>query len=105
MQWRYMMAEQKETRKIQIAFPDNMKGGVYSNMMQVKHTREEFILDFIMVSPPAGTITARVIMSPGHIKRTIAALQENVKKYEEKFGSIKQAEEPHGKGHIGFKTG
>ena len=82
-----------------------MKGGVYSNLMQVQHTREEFILDFIMVSPPAGTITARVIMSPGHIKRTIAALQENVKRYEEKFGPIKQAEEPHGKGALGFKTG
>ena len=84
------MAEQKEAPKIQIEIPDNMKGGVYSNLMQVQHTREEFILTFIMVSPPTGSVTARVIMSPGHIKRTIAALQVNVKKYEEKFGSIKQ---------------
>jgi len=38
------------------------------------------------------------------MKRTIAALQENAKKYEAAFGSIKQAEEPHGKGQIGFKT-
>ena len=100
-----IMAEQKEAQKIQIAIPDNMKGGVYSNLMQIQHTREEFILTFVMVSPPTGTVTARVIMSPGHIKRTIAALEENVKKYEDKFGSIKQAEEPHGKGSIGFKTG
>jgi hypothetical protein len=99
------MSEQKEPQKIQIAFPDNMKGGVYSNLLMIQHTREEFILDFIMVSPPAGSLTARVIMSPGHIKRTIAALQENVKKYEQQFGNIKQAEEPHGKGQIGFKTG
>ena len=98
------MAEQKEAPKIQISFPDNMKGGVYSNLMRIQHTREEFILDFIMVSPPAGALTARVIMSPGHIKRTIAALQGNVKKYAEKFGSIKQAEEPHGTGKLGFKT-
>ena len=99
------MAEQKKPIEIEITIPDNMKGGVYSNLMQIQHTREEFILTFIMVSPPTGAATARVIMSPGHIKRTIAALQENVKKYEEKFGSIKQAEEPHGKGQLGFKTG
>ena len=99
------MVEEKKPAGIEIAIPDNMKGGVYSNLMQIQHTREEFILTFIMVSPPTGAVTARVIMSPGHIKRTIAALQENVKKYEEKFGSIKQAEEPHGKGQLGFKTG
>lgn len=98
------MVEQKEPQKIQIAMPENVQGGVYSNLMQIQHTREEFILTFIMVSPPTGSVTARVIMSPGHIKRTIAALQENVKKYEEKFGTIKQAEEPHGKGQLGFKT-
>jgi hypothetical protein len=100
-----MMSEQKEPQKIQIAIPENMKGGVYSNLMQIQHTREEFILTFVMVSPPTGTVTARVIMSPGHMKRTIAALQENAKKYEAAFGSIKQAEEPHGKGQLGFKTG
>jgi hypothetical protein len=100
-----MMAEQKDAQEIKIHIPDDMKGGVYSNLMQVQHTREEFILTFVMVAPPTGSVTARVIMSPGHIKRTIAALQENVKKYEEKFGSIKQAEEPHGKGKLGFKTG
>ena len=99
------MAEQKKPAGIEISIPDNMKGGVYSNLMQIQHTREEFILTFIMVSPPTGSVNARVIMSPGHIKRTIAALQENVKKYEGKFGSITQAEEPHGKGQLGFKTG
>lgn len=100
-----MMAEQKGAPQIQVSFPDSLKGGVYSNLMEVKHTREEFILDFYMVSPPVGAITARVIMSPGHMKRTIADLQENVKKYEGNFGTIKQAEEPHGKGKLGFRSG
>lgn len=40
--------------------------------------------------------------SPGHIKRIISALQDNVKKYEAKFGTIIQAEEP--KGNIGFNA-
>jgi hypothetical protein len=39
-------------------------------------------------------------MSPGHVKRVISALQENMKRYEEKFGKIKEAETPEG--NIGF---
>jgi hypothetical protein len=65
--------------------------------MVVTHTKEEFILDFLMVVPPAGTVTARVIVSPGHMKRILAALQENISKYESAFGTIQIAEEPKGK--------
>jgi len=97
------MAEQKQAEKaIQVSFPDNLKGGVYSNLMFVTHTKEEFILDFIMVSPPQGAVTARVIMSPGHMKRTLVALQENLKKYEKNYGTLKEAPEPT-KGKLGFR--
>jgi len=96
------MAESKESQKIRMVFPEHLKAGTYSNLMIVNHTREEFILDFLMVSPPEGTVSARVIMSPGHMKRTIIALQENVKRYEEKFGKITEAKEPGGKGPLGF---
>ena len=86
--------------EIQVTFPEQLKGGVYSNNMVVTHTKEEFILDFLMVSPPAGTVTARVILSPGHARRVAAALTENVRKYESAFGAIPATEEPPGK--IGF---
>jgi len=72
---------------------DDLKGG-YSNLMQILHTKEEFILDFFLVSPPQGILTSRVIMSPGHLKRLIKALKENVSKYEEKFGKIEEAASP-----------
>jgi len=62
-------------QEIKVNFPPNLQGGVYSNNMVVTHTKEEFILDFIMVAPPAGAVTARVIVSPGHMKRILAALQ------------------------------
>ena len=41
--------------EIQVTFPEHLKGGVYSNSMTVTHTREEFVLDFLMVTllPPA----------------------------------------------------
>jgi uncharacterized protein DUF3467 len=82
---------------IKINIPPGLLGGVYSNNMVVTHTKEEFILDFLMVVPPAGTVTSRVVVSPGHVKRILATLQENISKYESTFGTIQIAEEPKGK--------
>ena len=95
------MAEQKEAK---IIIPDHLRAGVYSNLMIVNHTREEFLLDFVMISPPGAVVSARVIMSPGHIKRAITALQSSVKQYEDKFGKIVEAKEPMGKPLLGFHT-
>ncbi len=83
--------------EIQVTFPDHLKGGVYANNMSVAHTREEFVIDFLMVAPPAGSVTARIILSPGHVKRVVSVLAENLRKYEEAFGAIRAAEEPAGK--------
>jgi len=84
-------------KEIKVNFPQELQGGVYANNMVVAHTKEEFILDFLMVAPPAGTVTARVIVSPGHMKRILEALRENLSKYENTFGTIQIAEEPKGK--------
>ena len=94
------MANQQE---IKIQLPQDKQGGVYANNMFVMHTREEFIMDFIMAVPPAGTVNARVITSPGHVKRIIAALQENLRKYEAAYGEIKLTDEP--KGTLKFEGG
>jgi len=93
------MVEQKE---IKIRIRDEDLKGNYSNLMQVLHTKEEFILDFFLVSPPQGTLVSRIIMSPGHFKRMIRALEENIAKYEGKFGKIEEAEIPESS--IGFKV-
>ena len=94
------MAEGPGPKEIKVSFPEKMQGGVYANNMVVSHTKEEFILDFIMAAPPAGAVTARVIVSPGHMKRILEALRDNVSKYEKTFGTIQIAEAP--KGTIGF---
>jgi hypothetical protein len=91
------MANQQQ---IQIKAKDEDLKGDYSNMMQVLHTKEEFVLDFFFVSPPQGVLCSRVIMNPGHFKRMIRALQTNIEGYEEKFGKIVEAEIPEAK--IGF---
>lgn len=95
------MADKENDQELQIKFPEELIGGVYANNMIVAHTREEFILDFIMAAPPAGTVTSRVILNPGHIMRVIKALQDNLKKYEESYGKIDSGPEQGG-GNVQF---
>ena len=89
--------------EIKVKLPDEILGGVYANTVVVTHTQEEFIMDFMVVAPPTGKVTARVIMSPAHTKRVVAALQANVKKYEDRFGNLRAAPEPP-KEKLGFHT-
>jgi hypothetical protein len=90
-------------REIRVEMRKELAGGVYANSLRITHTPEEFVLDFIMIAPPSGDVTARVITSPGHMKRILLALKENIRKYEEKYGKIKPSVEPAQEGHIGFK--
>ncbi len=87
-------------REIKVNLPEQIQKGVYSNNTIVSHTKEEFIIDFLMVTPPAGTVASRVIVSPGHMKRIISTLQENLMKYETKFGTIEIFRDPGDKIHI-----
>ena len=91
-------------QQVQIRAKDDDLKGVYSNAMQVSHTHEEFVLDFYNLAPQGnvGSLSAKIIMSPGHMKRMVAALEDNVKKYEGQFGEIKVAEAP--KQEMGFNA-
>ena len=84
----------QQQKHIQIKAEGEELKGRYSNLMQVTHTQEEFMLDFFLVVPPQGTLTSRIILSPGHLKRAIKALEENLEKHEAKFGKIKEADAP-----------
>jgi len=79
--------------EIQIKVTDEKLKGEYSNMMQILHTKEEFVLDFISIFPPTGVLNSRIIVSPGHFKRMIKAMNENIKKYEDQFGKISEIDE------------
>lgn len=88
------MDNQHQQKQIQIKAHDDELKGKYSNLMQITHTQEEFMLDFFLVVPPQGSLTSRVILSPGHLKRITKALQDNIEKYEGKFGKIQEAQPP-----------
>jgi hypothetical protein len=87
-------------QQIQIKATDEDLKGRYSNLAQVSHAKEEFIIDFLNVFPPTGTLNARIIVSPGHFKRMLRAMQENLEKYENSFGKVEASEAPE---PIGFK--
>ncbi len=83
------MAETTEGIEIKIA--DEELKGRYCNLLRITHTRDEFVLDFIHLVPPAGIVTSRVVTSPGHMKRVLGAISTNIARYEEAFGAIPEA--------------
>jgi hypothetical protein len=94
---------EKKKNEIKVEYSKEIIGGVYANTVNIMHTPEEFIMDFYLVAPPSGTATARVITSPGHMKRVLQALKKNIDLYEKKYGTIKTAREPEHDQKIGFK--
>ncbi len=86
------MAEKNKGLNVKIS--DEQLKGRYSNLLRITHTREEFILDFINSVPPQAIVTARIVCSPGHLKRILRALAENLERYEKSFGVVEEAPEP-----------
>lgn len=95
-----MSQPQNPPKELNIKISDEELKGRYANLVRVSHTREEFILDFINMVPPQGVVTARLVMSPGHLKRFIGALTTNLQHYEKSFGAIQAAAEPHADGNV-----
>jgi hypothetical protein len=96
------MSEQQPVQNMQVKVSDEVLKGVFANMVQVGHTAEEFILDFMNLFPPQGVLTSRVVVTPQHMKRIVAALEDNLKKYEEQFGKVEAGSAPSQ--NIGFRT-
>ncbi len=76
-------------RQIQIITGDEMARGRYSNNMALSHSPEEFIIEWLLNSPSGTHLVSRVIVSPGHMRRIIDALSDNMRKYEAKFGPVR----------------
>jgi len=95
---------QQSNKQLQIKASDKKLQGEYANLMQLMHTKEEFVLDFMNIFPPTGTLNSRVIVSPGHFKRMVKAMAENLKKYEQQHGEIQMSESPQATNEsIGFQ--
>jgi hypothetical protein len=76
--------------RLSLQLDDDVAMGLYSNLVLINHTENEFLLDFAFFSPgtPRAKVRTRVISSPRHTKRLLRALQKNIERYEERFGVI-----------------
>ncbi|MBT8221472.1 MAG: DUF3467 domain-containing protein [Bacteroidia bacterium] len=90
------MAEEKKNPKnnINIELPEEVAEGIYSNLAIISHSHSEFVVDFIRLVPnvPKAKVKSRVILTPQHAKRLMAALAENIKKFEKQYGKVVEAE-------------
>jgi hypothetical protein len=82
------MADGKKQKRLPIKINDQVLKGVYANSLMVMHTEREFVLDFLSMFPPQGSVNARVVVRPESLKRMIRALKDNVDRYEARFGEI-----------------
>ena len=87
---------QDQQQQINIELKEDTAEGVYSNLVMISHSPEEFILDFIRVMPgvPKARVKSRVIVTPQHAKRLLRALADNIEKYEAAHGEIEERTPP-----------
>ena len=68
---------------------------VYSNFVEIRHATVEFLIDFKRIGPeePDGRKSppvVRLVLHPVVAKSFAQALGENIRKFEENFGTIPQ---------------
>ena len=98
------MAEPVKQQQVQIKADEKELLGQYSNLAMIHHNAEEFTLHFMYVFPNVaqGKLVASLILSPGHAKRMLRALSENIGRYEAQFGTIREAPETIPEPKVGF---
>jgi hypothetical protein len=86
------MADPKNQAQINIELNEETAQGIYSNLAVITHSASEFVIDFIRIMPgiPKAQVKSRIILTPEHAKRLVAAMQDNISKYEAVHGIIKE---------------
>lgn len=91
------MSDNKQPQQqLNIELPEEIAEGIYSNLAIVSHSSGEFVLDFIRMVPnvPKAKVKARLLLTPQHAKRLLRAMADNIKRYEQQFGTIVEPEQP-----------
>lgn len=94
-----IMSDNQEAPKqgqINIELDEKVAEGIYSNLAIINHSISEFVVDFVSIMPgtPKSKVKSRIILTPQHAKRLLKALGENVKRFENSHGEIKDYEQP-----------
>ena len=88
-----MNQQPAQTKQIQVQLDEKVGQGIYANLALISHSGAEFVIDFTRMLPgmPKAIVQTRVILTPQHAKGLLKALEENIKKFEKRFGEIKTA--------------
>lgn len=80
-----------DSKELVLEISPMVEGGVYSNLTNIIHNKNEFLIDFAIVLPGknAARVQSRIITTPVHAKQFLMALNNGIAKYEEVFGEIK----------------
>ncbi|NCP22033.1 MAG: DUF3467 domain-containing protein [Flavobacteriales bacterium CG_4_9_14_0_2_um_filter_35_242] len=89
------MTDKKNENQLNIEIDEAMADGTYANLAIINHSVSEFVVDFINVMPgtPKSKVKSRIILTPQHAKRLAKALVENVSRFEQAHGEIKDYEQ------------
>ncbi|MBI5291177.1 MAG: DUF3467 domain-containing protein [Chloroflexi bacterium] len=96
----------ERTIKVKFAFPDDLQSHFVTNFI-IQHQPESFVLSFFEVWPPAilgneeeqraaiesfeeieAKCIARMVITPSKVKELLAALKDNVEKYDVLIAAI-----------------
>ena len=85
------MQEEQKGQPVQVEIGEKESEGVYSNFVLIAHSASEFIIDFARILPglPKAKVFSRIVMTPQHARLLLNALEDNIKKFEDRFGKIK----------------
>lgn len=89
-------SNKNEKGQINIELDEKVAQGIYSNLAIINHSQSEFVVDFITIMPgvPKSKVKSRIVLTPQHAKRFLKALNDNVKRFENAHGEIKDFEQP-----------
>jgi hypothetical protein len=85
------MENNQNEQQLNIELSEEVAEGIYSNLAIITHSQSEFVFDFIKIMPgvPKAKVKARIVLTPQHAKRLLMALRDNIAKYEQVNGIIK----------------
>ena len=85
-----MEDKKQPDQQINVELSEEIAEGIYSNLAMIAHSNSEFVIDFIRLMPgvPKAKVKSRIIVTPDHAKRLLAALKDNIEKYEASFGKL-----------------
>ncbi|MFN9721367.1 MAG: DUF3467 domain-containing protein [Planctomycetota bacterium] len=68
--------------------PSHVARGVFTTGAVVLQGQHEFIVDFLLRMQQPQQVVARIVMPPAVVNQFIMALQDNIQRYQERFGDI-----------------